>query len=544
MKFRSYKSFKKLEACAKEAPDLTKEGALSEERVKSMQVSALNLKLFFATECVDDKIVDELCNLASEAKVHENMKRVQDMEIMNYVKGVESEERAVGHIAMRSRKLPKNASKEAKQANDDYNTELKKLEKFLSENDHFENIVVVGIGGSYLGTKATYHALKAYQTNGKRLEFASNVDPDKLTTIFNELNMKKTLFAIVSKSGSTLEILSQEKMICNHLKKEKLTPKDHLVCVTGKGSPLDDKSRYLETFYMYDYVGGRYSVSSMVGAVPLAFTLGMDVWMSFLQGLSDMDEHALEKNPRKNLPLMGALLGVWNRNFLHCPTEAIIPYSQGMNFWTLHLQQLFMESNGKRIEKETAKPVNWETCPVLMGNVGTEVQHSFFQQIHQGTDRLPVEFICFKEPQYGQDEIIEGSTNHEKLLSNVFAQSISLACGQHVDNPNKYFPGNRMNRVLMAPKLDPYTLGNLLSYYENYVVFQGFVWGINSFDQEGVQLGKVIANQIIDLYKEKRKNGHMKPAKGMEAAKVYIEELENMKSCCRSGKKCCQKKSA
>jgi glucose-6-phosphate isomerase len=211
---------------------------------------------------------------------------------------------------------------------------------------------------------------------------------------------------------------------------------------------------------------------------------------------------ALQQKDAKNLPLLSALLGIWNRNFLHLPTVAIIPYSQALSRFVAHLQQCDMESNGKHIDK-TGSPVTFETGPIIWGEPGTNGQHSFYQLIHQGTTIVPLEFIGFKKSQYGEDLEIQKTTSQQKLLSNLFAQSIALAIGQKSENPNKGFTGNRPNRILLSEKLDPYRMGSLLSYYENKVAFQGFIWGINSFDQEGVQLGKKLANQILDIYKTK-----------------------------------------
>ena len=209
-----------------------------------------------------------------------------------------------------------------------------------------------------------------------------------------------------------------------------------------------------------------------------------------------MDFHARTAEPEHNLPLLSALLGIWNRNFLHLPTVAVIPYSQALSRFPAHLQQLDMESNGKRIDKQ-AKECSYSTGPVVWGEPGTNGQHSFYQLIHQGTDVVPLELIGFWKSQYGQDAVVQGTSSQEKLIANLFAQSIALAVGQANENPNRYFPGNRPNRVLMGRQLDPFTLGALLSYYENKVAFQGFIWNINSFDQEGVQLGKVLASKVL-----------------------------------------------
>jgi glucose-6-phosphate isomerase len=192
--------------------------------------------------------------------------------------------------------------------------------------------------------------------------------------------------------------------------------------------------------------------------------------------------------------------------------------------FSAHLQQLDMESNGKRIS-QNGEPVDFETGPVIWGEPGTNGQHSFYQCIHQGSSVVPIEFLGFKKTQYGNDLLVKGSLSQEKLLSNLFAQSIGLATGKKSDNPNKVFPGNRPNHILIASKLDPYTMGALLSYYENKVAIQGFIWGINSFDQEGVQLGKVLANKIIDLYIKKREKQELE-AKEFPVAQAYLHHLE------------------
>jgi len=256
---------------------------------------------------------------------------------------------------------------------------------------------------------------------------------------------------------------------------------------------------------MYDYIGGRYSSTSMVGGVALGFGLAYDAFIDILQGAHDMDSNALEPNIRKNISLLSALIGIWNRNFLGCQTLAILPYSQALSRFTAHLQQLDMESNGKRINRQ-GKHVDYDTGPIVWGEPGTNGQHAFYQLIHQSNTIIPSEFIGFRQSQYGIDLDVEGTNSQEKLLANLLAQSIALAKGQQSHNPNRIFPGNRPSSILIADKLDPKSMGSLLAYYENKVALQGFIWNINSFDQEGVQLGKLLANQIIDHYKSSRTN--------------------------------------
>ena len=287
---------------------------------------------------------------------------------------------------------------------------------------------------------------------------------------------------------------------------------------------MDDPQNYIASFYMWDYIGGRYSATSMVGGVILAFALGMDRFLEFLRGANAMDKIALRPDLKANLPLLSALLGIWNRNFLSLPTTAIIPYSQALCRFQAHLQQLDMESNGKRIDKK-GHFVDFDTGPIIWGEPGTNGQHSFYQSIHQGTTVVPLELIGFKESQYHDDISFQGTSCQEKLLANLFAQSIALAVGQQSDNPNKSFPGNRPNRILFGARLDPYAMGALLAYYEHKVVFQGFIWNINSFDQEGVQLGKKLSLKIIDQFASSKQGKPIDP-KGFPLGAAYLKHLE------------------
>jgi glucose-6-phosphate isomerase len=529
MKFEDLRAVKDLTNLAKNAPDLTKEGYLTDDRIRKMVASHGKWKLLYGTERVDDVILKTLSNLAHEAGVFDKMKRLQDMEVMNYVSGCESENRRVGHTAIRDYQSNSKASNEGKLAREDFLSEIDKLKKFMPKFDRFKSLVVVGIGGSYLGTDAVYHALKAYQTNERKLYFASNVDPDKVNAILNEVDLKTTIVAIVSKSGGTLEIQAQEELLRSKYQKANLNAKDHFILVTGKNSPMDEPENFLEVFYMHDYIGGRFSVSSVVGIVPLSFIFGVELMEEFLKGLNEMDEHALnEKDPLKNLPLLGALLGIWNRNFLGFSTLAIVPYSQAMNFWSAHLQQLYMESNGKSVNQDDGSFSTHSTCPVIWGTVGTEGQHAYYQCIHQGTDRIPLEFIGFSNPQRSGDQVISGTTNQEKLNANMIAQAVALATGEKNSNHNKFFGGNRPSHLLLAKVLDAYTLGALLAYHEHYVAYQGFIWGINSFDQEGVQLGKVLAKDVLDIYKEMREKSLKEISHKKTPFSVFIEELKEL----------------
>jgi glucose-6-phosphate isomerase len=252
---------------------------------------------------------------------------------------------------------------------------------------------------------------------------------------------------------------------------------------------------------MYDYIGGRYSSTSMVGAVMLGFYLGFAHVREFLQGAAEVDSQAEEPDLRNNIPLLLALLGIWNHNFLGYPTLAVLPYSQALHRFPAHLQQCDMESNGKSIDRRGAA-VTTKTGPILWGEPGTNGQHAFYQLLHQGTEIVPVEFIGFRHSQYGADTEVNGTTSQQKLLANLFAQMVAMAQGQPSENPNKVFPGNRPSCLLFAEQLTPRTMGALLAIYEAKIVFQGLAWNINSFDQEGVQLGKVLATTFLKAMKD------------------------------------------
>ena len=266
--------------------------------------------------------------------------------------------------------------------------------------------------------------------------------------------------------------------------------------MTSETSPLAGNPGYLDSFYIDDFIGGRYSATSAVGGVLLSLCLGPDAFGALLEGAADADKRALEPNPRKNAALMDALIGVFQRNVLGRPSTGILPYSQALSRFPAHLQQLDMESNGKRVDRD-GEDVPLPTGPVLFGEPGTNGQHSFYQLLHQGTDAIPLQFIGFRKNQTGFDPEFEGSTARKKLNANLAAQIVAFARGKDDDVPDKRFPGGRPYSLIVGDELDPRALGALLAHYENKVMFQGFCWNVNSFDQEGVQLGKVLTKQVL-----------------------------------------------
>jgi glucose-6-phosphate isomerase len=490
--------------------DLTMPGALSPERLSACICRAEVFDLLYATQRINDEVVDRLQDLAEQSGAVEQFLRMKKGEILNRIEGYDSENRQVLHTACRD---IFSGNPHSPAASERARLELVKLEHFLSDLDSgrltnaqgesFTDMIQIGIGGSDLGPRALSLGLAAFGRENRRVHFIANVDPDDAAAVLGSVNLARTLVNVVSKSGSTLETLTNEELVRAAFLKAGLQPEKHFVAVTGQGGPMDNPARYLRSFYMFDSIGGRYSVTSMVGAVILGFSLGYEQVVEILRGANSMDTIAEESDCRKNPALLLALLGIWNRNFLGCDTVAVLPYSQALIRFTAHLQQCDMESNGKSVTRQ-GEMTDWQTGPIVWGEPGTNGQHAFYQLIHQGTTRVPVEFVGFRESQYGEDRVVEGTTSQEKLLANLLAQSLALATGQPNKNPNRLFAGNRPSVILMADRLTPYSMGALLALYEAKIVFQGFMWNINSFDQEGVQLGKVLARRLLEHCREQK----------------------------------------
>lgn len=503
--FSKYKATEQLKRLAKDPFDLTAPGNLTPKRLEQFQASACGYKLFYGTERITEEVMQALFALVRESQALKKMEQMQSGEVLNTIHGYPSENRSVLHTATRDFFDHPNSAKTAAEASKLAKAEIEKLKTFMAKIDRdnrFTDLVMIGIGGSDLGPRAHYIALQYLQKPGRRAHFICNVDPDDAAAALQDLDLSKTLVLVISKTGTTLETATNEEIVRARFKEAKLKPEQHFVSVTMPGSPMDDPKKYLATFHIWDWIGGRYSTTSMVGGVLLSFTCGFDSFWEFLRGANAMDKAALTSDPSRNLPLLAALLGIWNRNFLHHPTLGIIPYSQALLRFPAHIQQLDMESNGKHIDKY-GRIVDFETGPIIWGEPGTNAQHSFYQLIHQGTTVVPLEMIGYKHSQREQDLNYQGTTSQQKLLANLFAQSLGLATGQKNENPDKEFQGNRPTHILLGERLTPYSLGVLLSFFEHKVAFQGFIWDINSFDQEGVQLGKVLANRIIGRYAAK-----------------------------------------
>jgi len=507
-------AWNKLGQLAQNPFDLTASGALARRgRIDSLVCKTAGLRLLFATQRIDEQVLTVFQEFADERQLVSRFKQMRSGAVLNKIDGWESENRQVLHTSSRDffSKHPAEpvSAAQARQ-------EFEKLELFLAELDagtvtgstgkQFTTFINIGIGGSDLGPRAVYEALKAYRQPGREVRFIANVDPDDAAAVLGSVELEQTLVNVVSKSGSTLETQANETLVRDAFVRAGLDPARHFTAVTATGSPMDNPQRYLRSFYMFDYIGGRYSVCSMVGCVMLGFALGMEHLRAFLEGANEMDDGAGNQSVLENMPLLLALLGIWNHNFLGFPTLAILPYSQALHRFSAHLQQCDMESNGKSIRTDGSQ-VTIKTGPVIWGEPGTNGQHAFYQLLHQGTEIVPAEFIGFLESQSGQDVIVAGTTSQQKLVANLLAQSIALATGQDDENPNKCFAGNRPSSIIIGGRLTPKNMGRLLALYEAKIVFQGFSWQINSFDQEGVQLGKRLATRFLEQMKSGKKDG-------------------------------------
>lgn len=375
------------------------------------------------------------------------------------------------------------------------------------------DVVAIGIGGSYLGPEFVFEALRtdpkaARAAAGRRLRFLANVDPIDVARALEGLDPRTTLVVVISKTFTTAETMLNAKTVRDWLT-AKLGPKavaSHMVAVSTN---LEAVAKFgidpNNAFGFWDWVGGRYSVSSAVGLVPLALQYGFDVVERFLAGARSIDQHFFQAPLEQNLPVLLGLFGVWNSTFLGHATRALLPYCQALLKLAPHIQQVDMESNGKRVDL-AGNVLDFEAGEIDFGEPGTNGQHSFYQLVHQGRV-VPADFIGFKNSQQARKVKGEPVSNHDELMANFFAQPDALACGKtaaelraegvaEASIPHKEFPGNRPSNVLLLDRLDAYATGQLLALYEHRTAVQGFLWDINSFDQMGVELGKVLATKV------------------------------------------------
>ena len=475
------------------------------QRVKKYSVPmACGMDFNYAAKQVDDTVLAALAKLADEAQLAEKFEALYNGEVINT-----GEKRLVLHHLTRGQ-LGDAVTADGVDKRSFYVEQQNKIADFAKKvhsgeitnaaGEKFTTVVQIGIGGSDLGPRAMYLALEnwAKKNNTFKMEakFISNVDPDDAAAVLNSVDVAHSIFVLVSKSGTTLETLTNESFVKDALKNAGLDASKHMIAVTSETSPLAKSDDYLAAFFMDDYIGGRFSSTSAVGGAVLSLAFGPDVFAQFLEGAAEEDKLATNKDLLQNPAMLDALIGIYERNVLGMPSTAVLPYSQALSRFPAHLQQLDMESNGKSVNR-FGEEINYLTGPVIFGEPGTNGQHSFYQLLHQGTDIVPLQFIGFKNSQIGTDVVIQDSTSQQKLCANVAAQIVAFACGKDDDNKNKSFKGGRPSSIIIGDSLNPQALGALLSHFENKVMYQGFVWNINSFDQEGVQLGKVLAKRVL-----------------------------------------------
>ena len=480
-------------------------GESGAQRVKTYSVPmGADMSFNYAARPVDEQTLAVLSDFAREAQLTEKFAALYNGEIINT-----GEKRLVLHHLCRGQ-LGKDVVADGVNKREFYLGEQKKIAAFAEKvhsgeisnaaGEKFTTVCQIGIGGSDLGPRAIYLALENWaKVNGTlkmKAAFISNVDPDDAAGVLSNLDLAHSLFILVSKSGTTLETLTNESFVKDALKKAGLNPSKHMIAVTSETSPLAKSDDYLAAFFMDDYIGGRFSSSSGVGGAVLSLAFGPEVFAQFLEGAAEADRLARNEELTQNPALLDALIGVYERNVLGYPTTAVLPYSQALSRFPAHLQQLDMESNGKSVNR-FAEPIHYATGPVIFGEPGTNGQHSFYQLLHQGTDLIPLQFVGFRRSQMDTDVVIQGSTSQQKLCANVAAQIVAFACGKDDENPNKKFNGGRPSSIIIGQQLTPQAVGALLAHFENKVMFQGFAWNVNSFDQEGVQLGKILAKKVL-----------------------------------------------
>ena len=498
----------------------------------------------YARQRVTEETMEKLYALARASGVKEKINAMFSGEAMN-----STENRAVLHVATRAPRS-KVINVDGSNVVPDVHDVLDKIKDFSDRVRNGEwvghtglpltDVVCVGIGGSFLGPLFVHTALKTNQSHaadaqGRNLRFLANVDPVDVARALNGLNPETTLVVVVSKTFTTAETMlnarTVRQWIIAALGKEAVSK--HMVAVSTNLKlvsefGIDPKN----AFAFWDWVGGRYSVCSAVGMLPLALQYGFETCEQFLKGAWSMDEHFATAEFEKNLPVTLGLISTWNVSFLGCDARAILPYCQALAKLAPHIQQVAMESNGKGVTID-GTPVDYPTGEIDFGEPGTNGQHSFYQLIHQGRV-IPCDFIGVIKSQqsvYLKGEIV---SNHDELMCNFFAQADALAVGKtpvelRAENcpdtliPHKTFTGNRPSLSIMLPELNAYTTGQLLSLYEHRVAVQGFVWGLNSFDQWGVELGKVLATRVRATMHDKRNEGKM-----LDSSDGYNHSTERM----------------
>ena len=537
-------SFQALENHAAQAEDWEMRSlfAADPQRFDRLSVEAAGLFLDYSKNRLDGRTLELLAALARERGVEARRDAMFAGERIN-----NTENRAVLHTALRAPRGSKLVI-DGQDVNADVHAVLDRIRTFTDAVRSGEwlghtgkpitDIVNIGIGGSDLGPKMVVLALRHYTHPRLKMHFVSNVDGHDMDAALSQVDPETTLFIVASKTFTTAETMmnaqTARKWFLAHAPEEALAK--HFVAVSTnveaiKTFGIDPANM----FPFWDWVGGRYSVWSAIG-LPVALAVGYGYFADFLAGAHEMDKHFLSAPVEQNMPMLLALVGFWNRQFLGATSVSIAPYHQDLNRFPAYLQQLDMESNGKRVTRD-GEPVDTPTCPAIWGEPGTNGQHAYFQLLHQGTDLTPIDFIAALRPAH------ELHNHHTALLANCFAQSEAFMKGKDIDEvrkdlqgqglslaeierlaPHKTFPGNRPSNTILMEYLTPATLGALIALYEHKTFVQGVIWDLNSFDQWGVELGKVLAKKIeAELAGEAHPEQHDSSTNGLIArAKAAI----------------------
>jgi glucose-6-phosphate isomerase len=511
------KAWKRLGKLTKRGTSMNLRDAFAKDRARGRKFTfeALGMHLDYSKNLIDGEILDALFALADECGVAKHAKAMFAGEHINL-----TEDRAVLHVALRA---PKGTVIKVDGQNvvPDVHEVLERMERFATSvrngswrghtGKRIRTIVNIGIGGSDLGPVMAYEALKDFTERGIECRYISNIDGEDFYEKTRDLNPEETLFVVSSKTFTTIETMTnaQTARAWSLAKlKDPAAVAKHFVAVSTNAAEVSKFG--IDTanmFGFWDWVGGRYSMDSAIGLSTM-IAIGPDNFRELLAGFRDMDEHFRTAPPRKSLPYLLALVGIWNRDFLGFETVAVLPYCQYLHRLSAYFQQLEMESNGKRVQLD-GTPCRWQTSPVIWGEPGTNGQHAFYQMIHQGTSPVPCDLIAFAKPLHEVGAGDGGApSHHDILLANMFAQGEALAFGKTPAEvraegtpdwlvPHRTFPGNRPTNTLLCERLSPRMLGRIIALYEHKVFVQGSIWRVNSFDQWGVELGKVLAKRII-----------------------------------------------
>ncbi len=511
-------------------------------RFKTFSVKAGDLLLDYSKNRIDAKAMEALFELARAAKVEERRDSMWAGDHIN-----STEDRAVEHMALRymgSKPVMVDGADVMPQvravlaAMQSFSDQIRDGSIKGATGETFTDIVNIGIGGSDLGPAMVTLALEPYTRPDLRAHYVSNVDGAHMHDTLKRLDPRRTLFIVASKTFTTDETMTNaataRAWVANALGEAAVT--DHFAALSTN---LEACARFGiksdRIFGFWDWVGGRYSVWSAIG-LSVAIVVGYENFEAFLKGAYEMDQHFLKTKLEKNLPVIMGLLGVWYRNAWGFTTHAVLPYDQRLSRFAAYLQQQDMESNGKSVTL-AGKPVDYPTGPIIWGEPGTNGQHAFYQLIHQGTEVIPVDFLVAAQPHESLPP------HHDKLVANVLAQSEALMLGKTKDEvvaeltaqgvdkvkvkaltPHKMFPGNRPSNTLLYPKLTPERLGSLVALYEHKVFVQGTIWGVNSYDQWGVELGKQLAKALLPKVEGKAKaDGHDSSTKGLVDAYLKMK---------------------